>query len=55
MSETLTDQEQLIEWLKEEIEDDEYVMESRDASSFHAERLKENRAKLAELVEIGGG
>jgi hypothetical protein len=44
--------EQEIEWLKEEIESDEFVMDSKDASSFHQSRIDENRIKLQELTDI---
>jgi len=46
------DLEQEIEWLTEEIEQDEIVMQTKDRSFFHKERLDENRAKLAELLDI---
>ncbi len=44
--------EQEITWLQEEIEQDEYVMNSSDRSDFHRERLNENRIKLAELLDL---
>ena len=45
----MDDIEQEIEWLKEEIGQDEEVLKSGDGTYFHRERLAENRAKLEEL------
>jgi hypothetical protein len=44
--------DQEIEWLEEEVRQDEFVMQSADRSSFHAERIAENKATLQELLEI---
>ena len=46
------DLEQEIAWLQEEIEDDEFVLSSRDSSAFHRERLAENQAKLKDLLDL---
>ena len=44
--------EQEIEWVKEEIDSDESVLASADASQFHRDRLRENQAKLQELLDL---
>ena len=46
------DIKQEIEWLKEEIEQDELIEQTSDFTSFHQQRLDENRAELAELMEL---
>ena len=43
--------DQEIEWVLEEIAADEWVMDSANASKFHANRLRENRETLTELME----
>ena len=45
-----TELEQEIEWLREEISDDESLIGTSDFSGFHAERLAENKAKLYDLT-----
>ena len=52
----MTDKElsQEIEWVKEEIEADEYIMDTSDRSDFHAERLEENRERLQDLLDAQG-
>lgn len=44
------EKKQEIEWLRDEISQDECVMNSKDASEFHANRLAENRVKLKNLL-----
>jgi hypothetical protein len=44
--------EQKIAWVQEEIEQDEFLRNTRDFSNFHQERINENRAKLQELIDI---
>ena len=46
---TNKDLEQEIKWLKEEIAQDEIVRGSSDFTSFHEQRIAENRVKLSEL------
>ena len=44
--------EQEIEWLKEEIEQDETVCNSSDACQFFRERLIFNRIKLEKMLDF---
>jgi len=44
--------DQEIEWIREEIESDEGVMDSSDASGFHKARISENEILLRELLEL---
>ena len=46
---TNKDIEQEIAWLKEEIELDEMLRVTSDFTSFHEQRIAENRVKLTEL------
>jgi hypothetical protein len=46
------DLEQEIAWLEEEIADDECVMETSSGGDFHSERIRENRAKLQDLIDL---
>lgn len=46
----MNEQEQEISWLKEDIADDEAVMESSNATAFHIQRLEYNKARLQELL-----
>lgn len=44
--------EQEIEWLKEEIDQDECIRGSDSFSDFHEQRIAENREKLKEFEDI---
>lgn len=46
----MNDYDQEVQWLREEIEQDEHVMGTSDFSSFHRERLEENKEKWLELT-----
>jgi len=46
----MTDYEQELQWLREEIEADEAVEGTSDFSDFHRERLNENKNKWEELT-----
>lgn len=44
--------EQEIEWLKEEIAQDECLRDTSDFSEFHENRIAESREKLKDLEDI---
>ena len=49
---SIEDIDQEIEWLEEEISQDEFVLGTSDASQHHRDRLAENKEKLSELLDI---
>ena len=44
--------EQEIEWIQEEIDQDEMVRGTSDFNSFFEQRISENRQKLKELKDL---
>jgi len=47
---TSIDQE--IEWLREEIDQDQFILDTGPISPFHTQRIMENELKLNQLLEV---